>query len=133
MQYDLSPPSKLPKTHTNNHAVLGFLPGLLHAWYIIAITPDPTYEQVPDSEQGNVTYYYVQGQGQPQYAPGGRPQQSYGTVASAPSNQFPGHQSGFVQPSNAAASTPGPSNGANEEVPPSYQQAVSGDHKIQGP
>ena len=113
--------------------MLGVLPGVLHAWYIIAVTPDPTYEQVADEERGNVTYYYVQGQ--PQYAPaGGRQQarqQSYGTVPSAPSSQFPGQQNGFVQPI-----APAPASGSAQQggdVPPTYQDAVKGDHKVQHP
>ena len=109
--------------------VLGFLPGLFHAWYIIAVTPDPTYEQVNDEEQGNVTYYYVQGQ--PQYAPGGQRtrQQGYGTVSNnRPDAQFPGQQNGFVGPS---APTPAESSRPSTDVPPSYAQAVQGDHKIQ--
>jgi uncharacterized membrane protein YqaE (UPF0057 family) len=109
--------------------VLGFLPGLFHAWYIIAISPDPTYEQVNDEEQGNVTYYYVQGQ--PQYAPGGqRPrQQGYGTVGNnRPDAQFPGQQNGFVGPS---APTPAESSRPSTDVPPTYAQAVQGDHKVQ--
>ena len=104
-------------------AVLGFLPGLLHAWYIIAITPDPTYEEIEDQERGHVTHYHVvRG---PQYAPGGQPQQGYGTVSNAPHAQFPGQQNGFVQPQAHA--------GSSEQAPPSYNQAVQGDNKVQGP
>ncbi|KAK4494754.1 hypothetical protein PRZ48_014110 [Zasmidium cellare] len=110
---------------------LGFLPGLLHAWYIIAITPDPTYEQLAqqDAERGTVTYYYVQSQ--PAYAPqqGGSSQRGYGTVNSTPNQQFPAQQQGVV-PQPAQAPKAG---GSGEEVPPSYQQAVAGDNKIQGP
>lgn len=111
--------------------MLGFLPGLFHAWYIIAITPDPTYEPVAaDEEQGGtVTYYYVQGQ--PQYSHGSqRPrQQGYGTVnGNRPNAQFPGQQSGFVGP---AAPTPAESSRPSTDVPPTYAQAVQGDHKVQ--
>ncbi|KAM0691908.1 hypothetical protein Q7P36_008109 [Cladosporium allicinum] len=111
--------------------MLGFLPGLFHAWYIIVSSPDPTYEHVEDQEQGNgnVTYYYVQGQ--PQYAPGGQRtrQQGYGTVNSnAPNAQFPGQQNGFVGPS---APTPAESSRPSTDVPPTYAQAVQGDHKVQ--
>ncbi|KAF2162641.1 hypothetical protein M409DRAFT_68946 [Zasmidium cellare ATCC 36951] len=111
---------------------LGFLPGLLHAWYIIAITPEPTYEQLAqqDAERGTVTYYYVQSQ--PAYAPqqGGSSQRGYGTVNnSTPNSQFPAQQQGVV-PQPAQAPKAG---GSSEEVPPSYQQAVAGDNKIQGP
>ncbi|KAK5121528.1 hypothetical protein LTR85_005361 [Meristemomyces frigidus] len=119
---------------------LGFLPGLLHAWYIIATNPEPTYDQLnqdPERGDGTVTYYYVQQSG-PQYAPSSqagprraapKQQRGYGTVNSTPNAQFPGgQQSGFVQPPGAQ---PGPNSG--EEVPPTYQQAVQGDHKVQGP
>merc|ERR1712093_884670 len=47
--------------------VLGYIPGLLHAWYIIARFPEEEYdyEHLPDSEN-RVTYYYVSHQpGQP--------------------------------------------------------------------
>ncbi|RAL59584.1 hypothetical protein DID88_006443 [Monilinia fructigena] len=44
---------------------LGFLPGLLHAWYIIAKHPDPDsssdYSRLPDAENARVTYVVVQG------------------------------------------------------------------------
>src|SRR5690242_12585291 len=83
--------------------VLGFLPGLLHAWYIILKYPDEyPYESVPDGERdGNVTYYYV-ARGGP--APRGQPRHhqqqggaAYGTMGSQPSSgQFPGQQSGVV-------------------------------------
>jgi hypothetical protein len=97
---------------------LGFLPGLLHAWYIIAVTPEPTYTQLEDPERGHVTYYYVQTQGQPKY----------GTVNSTPNSQFPNQQQGFVQPQAGPSEAAGPS----DPAPPSYQQAV-GDNKVQKP
>lgn len=97
-------------------AVLGFLPGLLHAWYIIAVTPDPTYEELQDAEQGRVTYYYVAPQ-QPR---------GYGTVVnSTPGSQFP-QASGQPQPQQQAGSS------QRQDVPPTYQQAV-GDNKVQKP
>ncbi|RMY78834.1 hypothetical protein D0863_00425 [Hortaea werneckii] len=112
---------------------LGFLPGLLHAWYIIFTYPDPTYEELAqhDAEQGHggnggtVTYYYVQQQqGQPQYS--ARPQAGYGTVNATPNAQFPAAQAqGFVP--NAAQAG---SSGEGEAPPPTYQQAT-GDHKVQ--
>ncbi|KAI7361205.1 hypothetical protein KC354_g8253 [Hortaea werneckii] len=114
---------------------LGFLPGLLHAWYIIFTYPDPTYEELAqhDAEQGHhggngtVTYYYVQQQhGQPQYSAPARPQAGYGTVNATPNAQFPAAQGqGFV-PSAAQAG------GSNEgEAPPPTYQQVTGDHKVQ--
>lgn len=119
---------------------LGFLPGLLHAWYIIATYPDATYAQVAqqDPEGGNVTYYYVQ-QGQPRYAAQGG-QRQYGTVNSTPNAQFPHQQQGFVQPKpqpSPAATQPqadAPEQGSSStETPPSYAQAVAGDNKLQHP
>ncbi|KAF2765230.1 UPF0057-domain-containing protein [Teratosphaeria nubilosa] len=99
---------------------LGFLPGLLHAWYIIVITPDSTYEPL-DPEQGHgqagvVTYYYVQ-QGQPLYSSSAaHTQPNYGAVAPAP-----------------ASTAAGPRPAGREEVPPTYDQAIKGDNKVQGP
>ena len=126
-------------THLSCNPGLGFLPGLLHAWYIIFTYPDPTYEELAqhDAEQGHhggnggtVTYYYVQQhQGHPQYsAPTARSQAGYGTVNATPNAQFPAAQGqGFV-PSGAAQA--GGSSGEGEAPPPSYQQAT-GDHKVQ--
>ena len=112
---------------------LGFLPGLLHAWYIIISDPEPTYTPVQDAEQGNVTYYYVQTSG-PQYSdqtPQGS-QRGYGTVNSTPNAQFPSQHQGFVQPPSQpqAPAQAGPSEG--DAPPPSYQQAT-GDNKVQRP
>ena len=112
-------PIHLAKSTANITSGLGFLPGLLHAWYIIAITPDPTYMELSqDAEGGHVTYYYVQTNATS--AQGG-----YGTVNSTPNSQFPSQHQGFVQPPGAQA-------GPSDEVPPTYQQAV-GDNKVQKP
>lgn len=43
--------------------VLGYIPGLIHAWYIIAKFPEPDYDYEvlnQDAEGGRVTYYVVQ-------------------------------------------------------------------------
>jgi hypothetical protein len=129
---------------------LGFLPGLLHAWYIILKYPDPyQYESLQDGERaqdGSVTYYYV--------AHGGPPRQggpNYGTVGSQPSaGQFPGQQSGtansFPQPKKGGAQRktqaeqPVVRNDVNGEgssqpagPPPTYADVIKGDHKVQGP
>lgn len=108
--------------------VLGFIPGLLHAWYIIAKYPEEEfdYERVPDSENQRVTYYYVNHQ------PG--PQRNYGTQG--------GQRQPAPKPNNAAPQVPehsrpdpaGPSVGAgsNEQgAPPSYSDVVKGDNKVQ--
>jgi uncharacterized membrane protein YqaE (UPF0057 family) len=155
---------------------LGFLPGLLHAWYIILQNPDPhsqAYEGVQDRERGNdgsVTYYYVS-RGQPQHPAAGRQGQaqgqaqaqaptSYGTVGgNQPSGgQFPGQQNGGIPGGKTVyaqrgaaqghgvdgcrggvivdSAAEGASAGASGEPsapPPSYADAVKGDHKVQRP
>lgn len=121
--------------------VLGFLPGLLHAWYIIAKFPEPdysNYERVGDSENGRVTYIVVSQdengrrsqqqrprgqQGQPKPARQGN--MNYGTSP-------PGNGAG----SSSAAPRQGRGNGGegssdDQAPPPSYAQVVMGDNKIQ--
>jgi len=115
---------------------LGFLPGLLHAWYIIAKYPDLDFEYAalqedPEIGQGAVvTYYYVNHR--PSADPTLRPattQPGYGTNAPMPrmSNQPGAHPS---QDSDPQRNTQDPEEGGSRAVPPSYQEAV-GDHKLQ--
>jgi len=129
---------------------LGFLPGLLHAWYVILQNPDPydAYQQVPDGENGRrndgrTTYYVISHE-----QAAGRPA-NYGTVATQPSSgQFPGQQSGvansFVQPQGhkagkgsapaATASAPQGGEGSSnqpEGPPPTYADVIKGDNKVQ--
>ncbi|KAH6634974.1 hypothetical protein B0J18DRAFT_417583 [Chaetomium sp. MPI-SDFR-AT-0129] len=133
--------------------VLGYLPGLLHAWYIIAKHPEPDYDyeyqNVPqDPEHGRV-YVFVNGQSQhPRHqgyqqhpiphAQGPKPQQqggqpNYGTnnynhtsgSAGAPQQQ---QQQQHQPQEQGTTSEAGPSDGA---APPSYAQVVAGDHKVQ--
>ncbi|KAG6006702.1 hypothetical protein E4U21_006777 [Claviceps maximensis] len=98
---------------------LGFLPGLFHAWYIIAKFPEPPYEyETLPQEGGRVTYVYVQSQNVPQGA------MSYGTQE--------GYQQG--RSSYPAGAPAGASAGASHGqggVPPSYADVVAGDHKVQ--
>ncbi|KAK7750494.1 hypothetical protein SLS62_007573 [Diatrype stigma] len=119
--------------------MLGYIPGLLHAWYVIARYPEDEgyYEGLPEhNESGHVTYVFVQhpggpGQGrghqqQPQRQPKPRPQHQggmdYGTTStsSAPSSSAPPahHQE------NAGE-------GGSANPPPTYAEAVQGDNKIQ--
>ncbi|KAK6363806.1 hypothetical protein TWF730_001216 [Orbilia blumenaviensis] len=60
---------------------LGYLPGLLHAWYIIAKYPDPYNYNYEPIEGGNQRVYYytatypsVASHSQPSYAPQQQPQ-----------------------------------------------------------
>jgi len=132
--------------------VLGYIPGLLHAWYIIAKYPeapyDYDYESVPqDAEHGRI-YVFVNGTHggsgggrrggqQQQQAQGYQPQQgahaqppkpqghmNYGT-SNAPAPQQHQHQ---PQEQGTTAEA-GPSDGG--APPPSYAQVVAGDHKVQ--
>lgn len=116
---------------------LGYVPGLLHAWYIILKNPEPdyddlNYEPVPgsaesgrDVENGRVAYYYVAHQ--PLQNPSPR---TYGTLGS--------------QPAPAANTTSAPKQHGYEEgpgegaegssqgrAPPTYAEAVKGDNKVQ--
>lgn len=110
---------------------LGYIPGLIHAWYIISLYPEPDdyeYQTIPNDqgENGRVTYYYVNHQpssealrqqnqphgGQHMYVAGPQQQRGYGTVA-----QQEGQQAGGES--------------AQGGVPPSYEQAVQGDNKVQ--
>ena len=118
--------------------MLGVLPGMIHAWYIILKYPEG-YEPLPgdaDYEGGHrVTYYYVaRGQGgAPPLAPpagtgtgapdGGKAQRqlqrgaSYGTVGGG---------------GEASSQAQGQGQGQGQ-LPPTYAEAVKGDNKIQGP
>ncbi|RFU80141.1 sna2 integral mebrane [Trichoderma arundinaceum] len=112
--------------------ILGFIPGLLHAWYIIAKFPEPAYEYeaIPnDREGGRVTYVYVQTPHGP-HCQSPKPQDSgrmnYGTTSQQHSSPSPQPQQHGVVNSGEGSSNPD-----NQGVPPSYAEVVAGDHKIQ--
>ena len=96
---------------------LGYIPGLLHAWYIIFKYPEPDFIDEPTSGgdvEGNqrVTYYVFHPPPQPR---------NYGTVgSSAPSQQAQPHPA--PRHEDAAGS---------RHSPPTYAEAVRGDHKVQ--
>ncbi|PGH05580.1 hypothetical protein AJ79_06747 [Helicocarpus griseus UAMH5409] len=130
--------------------VLGYIPGLLHAWYIILKHPEEDEEypvgyqpivggsgQHHDPEGGRVTYYYVSHQPPtPHCGSHPRPQRSYGTTqpqnasaANAP-QQPSSNQAGAASGPGAAGE--GSSHaGAEGRAPPTYAEAVKGDNKIQ--
>lgn len=124
------PPALLTKTQ---------IPGLLHAWYVIARYPEDEgyYEGLPEhNESGHVTYVFVQpaGEGQPQPKPQHQHHQggmNYGTTATNPTS---GGGSSSSAPAAAAAPQEnggeGGSNGSSNP-PPTYAEAVKGDHKVQ--
>lgn len=121
---------------------LGYIPGLLHSWYIICKYPepdydDPRYEPVPgdarqgrDAERGGVTYYFVSHQSAPRQSS----QRGYGTVDSqAPTHSKPAGRSQPAQgDGGAGSSSSGGQQGQGEtRPPPTYAEAVKGDNKVQ--
>ncbi|GKT61695.1 hypothetical protein ColTof4_02674 [Colletotrichum tofieldiae] len=126
--------------------LLGYIPGLIHAWYIIAKFPEPDYEyeSVPqqDREGGRVTYVFVHGNGngphtqQPQQQP--RPSQhnkgnlSYGTANNNSSTAAAGGSSRPQPQQPQQYQDQGAGEGSSDgAVPPSYAEVVAGDNKIQ--
>lgn len=125
--------------------MLGYIPGLIHAWYIIAKFPEQSYdyEAVPqDSEGGRVTGYVfvhdgrrVQGQTvggnhqQPRPQPPPKPvqQPGYGTTDNRNGNKS------AAGPAAAPVHRDGGEGSSDANPPPSYAQVVAGagDHKIQ--
>lgn len=108
---------------------LGFVPGLLHAWYVIATTPHQEYEPVvEDLERAPLgsqqTYYIVhqQPEQQAQSTPGYTPRMTGlpGQPTKNPSKTY-----GTVAASRAHAGE------GSSEVPPTYDQVIKGDNKIQ--
>lgn len=109
-------------------SLLGYIPGLIHAWYIILKYPDidyddVAYEPIPggssqgrDLENGRVTYYYVSHQPLQNPTQGG-----YGTVDQRAQQQSP-------QPD---ASSHAEGAGGSAQAPPTYAEAVKGDNKVQ--
>jgi len=121
--------------------MLGFLPGLLHAWYVIATTPDTyEYEEVVDVEGGRA---HAQGQGYAVHggAGGAQPRARDGSVSyyyvngSVPSQQFPQQQGGQLPYQGYGSMGPsvvgaGDSAGKGDQ-PPTYDSAIKGDNKVQ--
>lgn len=118
--------------------MLGGLPGLLHAWYIVLKYPDAYEYEHLHNEEGHSS-------ARPQHGNG---PQNYGTVGgNQPSGgQFPGQQSGYVFPQPKTNGSAQPQNGvAGQELggegsssepagpPPTYADVIKGDHKVQGP
>lgn len=111
--------------------MLGFLPGLFHAWYIIAKYPDPyyyDYEALPDDQESGRRHYIYVVQDPPQRPNGA----SYGTrdapaTSASPAPPAPEHQAQQQGYTDAGASGSTQAQG----VPPTYAQAVAGDNKIQ--
>ncbi|KAK4096530.1 hypothetical protein N658DRAFT_435939 [Parathielavia hyrcaniae] len=128
--------------------ILGYLPGLLHAWYIIATYPEPPYDydyqNLPqDAEHGRI-YVFVHNGGHGQQQPQGYQQHphanahphptaskphgqpvNYGTAGASQQHQ----QQHPPQEQGTTSAAAGPSEGG--APPPSYAQVVAGDNKVQ--
>jgi len=112
--------------------MLGFIPGLLHAWYIIAKFPDTYYDALPqDAEHGRVTYVIVQ-------APNGSQQRvPKNSVRPVPANRNGGYGTTAPmappvhQDQNGTWGMAAGEGSGRVAVPPSYAEAVKGDHKVQ--
>ncbi|EEP75841.1 conserved hypothetical protein [Uncinocarpus reesii 1704] len=133
---------------------LGYVPGLLHAWYIILKYPEPD-DEYPDGyqpivgsgthhdpENGRVTYYYVAHHQAPQN--NRSPQRSYGATQQQPPEVPnsstkpapavpPRHPSQHNDSGAREGAEQGSSSRPHDETraPPTYAEAVKGDHKVQ--
>ncbi|KAH8808852.1 hypothetical protein F5884DRAFT_822020 [Xylogone sp. PMI_703] len=118
--------------------MLGYLPGLLHAWYIIAKYPDPEYSMIPqDAESARVTYIIVQSpdgsqRRVPRNSGGARNGGAQGYGTTAPPTAAPVHQEPNGTWNNSSAGMGGEAGSSNAGLaPPTYADAVKGDHKVQ--
>ena len=111
---------------------LGFVPGLLHAWYIIAKFPDPddyAYDSLAQDREGSQHHviYVVAGQPRAQSGP------NYGTQGyqhqQPQQPQQPQQQQ--QQQGVLGSSGAGGSSSQHQGVPPSYAEVVAGDNKVQ--
>ncbi|KAI1386449.1 uncharacterized protein F4822DRAFT_410098 [Hypoxylon trugodes] len=100
--------------------VLGYIPGLIHSWYIISKFPEAyEYDPTPEDREGGgrVTYVFVQ---QPESQPRPKPSNN----SSQPNYGTNGGASSVAGPANGEGSHGGP-------APPTYAEAVKGDNKVQ--
>ncbi|KAI5806782.1 hypothetical protein DFH27DRAFT_357780 [Peziza echinospora] len=136
--------------------MLGFIPGLLHAWYIIAKYPDNhggyAALEVENGARYPNFYYYAPGApgapgqqqqypqqfpgapGAPSYATFQAPYQSHPGTPAPPQQQQHHQQQGQQYPhgQGQGSAAAGPSSGAGEQQGlPSYAEVVKGDFKVQ--
>ncbi|KAI1113480.1 hypothetical protein F5Y14DRAFT_417856 [Nemania sp. NC0429] len=117
--------------------VLGYIPGLLHAWYIITKYPDPDddYEQIPQDYEGGpgrVTYVIVQS---PSPSPQPRAQQQQRPPQRSQQPKQPSQPANYGATSSSPRQNEAGSSGGGDDnhdrAPPTYAEAVKGDHKVQ--
>ncbi|KAF8464140.1 hypothetical protein BDZ91DRAFT_730805 [Kalaharituber pfeilii] len=130
--------------------MLGYLPGLIHAWYIISKYPDEElYEPLEAESHYQRVYYFPAPNRHASQSPSPRPPphaptpppHGYATFNQPAPQQYaapPHPQSpGPLTPTRYASypqqtPAPGPSSGtAQGEGPPTYADAVRGDYKVQ--
>lgn len=115
--------------------LLGYIPGLIHAWYIILKYPDQDYDDVAyepipggssqrrDLENGRVTYYYVSNPPLQHLSQ----QQGYGTVDRGQQ----AHSNSNAAPKPSGQPREGAGSSSGQTAPPTYAEAVRGDNKVQ--
>jgi hypothetical protein len=113
--------------------MLGYLPGLIHAWYIIAITPSIYADHYHDLERGareeHTTYWIVDDRSRQPAAPKPGNTPNYGTTSSGGQTQASAPATPVV--ANQAQIPDGGEGSSGGAPPPTYADAVKGDHKIQ--
>ncbi|EEQ30763.1 hypothetical protein McanMca71_000555 [Microsporum canis] len=130
---------------------LGYVPGLLHAWYIILKYPEADDEYPDgyrpivgqhrgDAEAGRVTYYYIaHEQAHPNQHQQHQQQRTYGTnvnpesrpAPSPPVPQKPQRAGGGYAATGAQDQGSSSRPEGEHRSPPTYAEAVKGDNKIQ--
>lgn len=125
--------------------MLGYVPGLLHAWYIVAKYPEPVDQHGGyDTEGARVVYVRVDQEGEAAGGHGGRRAQQQQPQGGRQPKSQPGRQAHMSYGSAAGSSSSAPpplssqphdyngGEGSSEDLPPppSYAEVV-GDHKIQ--
>ncbi|KAL2221951.1 stress response RCI peptide [Thermoascus aurantiacus ATCC 26904] len=107
---------------------LGYVPGLLHSWYIILKYPEPPFEGYEPLEGGRVTYYYVSHQ-----PPAGPHPAQRGYGAFEPSQPQPPHVPSGTRPAPPPQQYDAGAGSSDQPTrpPPTYAEAVKGDYKIQ--
>ncbi|KAI0478753.1 hypothetical protein GGR56DRAFT_340016 [Xylariaceae sp. FL0804] len=125
--------------------LLGYIPGLLHSWYIIAAFPDAdAYESLPqqDSESGRIIVSGGGGGGGPDgqrvayilvHPPTDDPSSQQQQQQQPPQPKRAGAVNDYGSTGRpiAGSSSAAPPPQDDAPAPPSYHEAVRGDHKIQ--
>jgi hypothetical protein len=123
------------------------LPGLIHAWYIIAKFPEPGYDYEPLQQDAEGRVYVIvhdgsrpRNQQQQQQSHGGQQQRQQLKQQQQQPNKKPGQPNANMSYGTTSAQQPqqqqqqpnaGEGSSEGHAPPPSYAQVVAGDHKVQ--